>query len=58
MKLAKKSIPFDHIVTTRASRSALPTVTHAPTLAAPILQLTDRPLSKLLKLTPLRLEAG
>jgi hypothetical protein len=42
MKLAKKSIPFDLIVITRASRSAFPTASHAPTLAAPILQLIDR----------------
>ena len=47
MKLAKKSIPFDRIAITHASRSGLPTATHAPTLAAPILQLTNRRLSKL-----------
>ena len=38
MKSAKKSIPFVLIVITRASRSGLPTASHAPTLAEPILQ--------------------
>ena len=42
MKLAKKSIPFGRIVITLASRNALPTATHVPTLAAPILQLINR----------------
>ncbi len=42
MKLARKSIPFDLIVITPASRSGLPSATHAPTLARPILQLINR----------------
>jgi hypothetical protein len=42
MKLAKKSIPFDHTVITRASGSGLPSASHAPTLAAPILQLINQ----------------
>ncbi len=42
MKSAKKETPFDPIVITRASRNGPPTATHAPTLAAPILQLINQ----------------
>jgi hypothetical protein len=41
MKSAKKETRFDLIVITRASRNGFPTVTHAPPLATPILQLIN-----------------